>query len=303
MVEPRMLTAPDGARLAWWVRGRGPAMLIHHGLLSSDLHFRHFTPHFQRRFMVIHWDYPGHGASPPPLDPAVVTIGSFADQAHAVLGEAARGAAAVVCGLSMGVQSALEQLRRHPTDVRALVLLCGTAGHPLDRVSRSPLVREVVSRALRVLGGRGGALQAITSRALRSALAREVAYLVGGASRGPLSRELLGELLAHVASVRPEVMVAALGSYLSHDASEVLPRIEVPTLIVAGEHDALVPPAVAEAMHARIRGSSLHIARGRSHVAQLEAPDEVHGVVERFLSQHHLDAVPPGPPGAPRLLN
>jgi pimeloyl-ACP methyl ester carboxylesterase len=190
-----------------------------------------------------------------------------------------------VAGLSFGVQVALEHYRRHPADVRALVLICGTAGHPLDRVSPSAVVRRGVAAAVRGFGRTGPLGRAVLALSARSRLAREVGYLTGGAHRELCPPEVLDDLFAHVAAMDPRVVGAVFASYLEHSAADVLPTVQVPTLIIAGDRDQLTPVPVAQEMHRQIAGSRLVIFPGHTHLVQVERPREVHAAIDEFLAE------------------
>lgn len=92
---------------------------------------------------VVHWHYRGHGRSPLPPPGLAPSIPQFAEDLAAVL-EAARVKSAVVVGHSMGVQLALEFHRLHPDRVRALVLVSGSPGHPLDTFHDTTLLRRAL---------------------------------------------------------------------------------------------------------------------------------------------------------------
>lgn len=278
-------SAVDGEPLRYAVHGAGAGapILVHNGLVSSIGHWRFFVPHFAARHPVVTWDYRGHGGGPAPRDPASCSVARFADDGHAVL-RAAGLAPAVVAGLSFGVQVALEHVRRHPDDVRALVLICGTAGHPFDRVSRSALARRLTAGAARAFGRSGRLGSALLGLSARTPLAREIGYLTGGAHRELCPREVLDDLFAHVAAMDPRVVGAVVAAYLEHSAADLLSDIAVPTLIIAGDRDQLTPLAVAETMHRRIRGSRLVVFPGHSHLVQVERPREVHAAVDEFLA-------------------
>ncbi|HEU5054906.1 MAG TPA: alpha/beta hydrolase, partial [Kofleriaceae bacterium] len=183
-----------------------------------------------------------------------------------------------------GVQVALEHYRRHPADVRALILICGTYGHPLDRVSGSPRLRRAVADAARVFGRSGRLGRALLGLGARTPLTREIAFLSGGAHRELCPREVLDDLFGHVAGMDPRVVGAVIASYLEHSAADVLTEVAVPTLIIAGDRDQLTPLPVAETMHRLIRGSRLVVFPGHSHLVQVEKPREVHAVIESFLA-------------------
>jgi pimeloyl-ACP methyl ester carboxylesterase len=216
-------------------------------------------------------------------------VPQFADDAHAVW-RAAAVEPAIVVGLSFGVQVALEIWRRHREAVRALVLICGTPGHPLDRLSRSGLVRRSAIAILQELAHQPlahGALSLLRSRVGRR-LAREIAYWSGGAQRASCPPEVLDGLFAHVAGLTPSLIAASFAAYLDHDASEALPQIDVPTLIIAGDRDQLTPLAIAERMRREIAGSRLVVFPGHSHLVQVERPHDVHAAIEVFLRDHAL---------------
>ena len=282
-MQARASSLDDGEELRFAVEGSGPPILVHNGLVSSTGHWRFFVPHFADRHAVITWDYRGHGGAPAPSDLATCSVARFASDGHAVL--AASGLApAVVTGLSFGVQVALEHYRRHPADVRALILICGTYGHPLDRVSSSARVRRALADAARVFGRSGRLGQAMLALGARTPLAREIGYLTGGAHRELCPREVLDDLFRHVAGMDPRVVGAVVASYLEHSAADLLSEVAVPTLIIAGDRDQLTPLPIAEKMHRLIRGSRLVVFPGHSHLVQVEKPAEVHAVVEDFLA-------------------
>lgn len=281
----------DGEPLTFTVhgpRGRTP-ILTAHGLVSSDHHWRFFTPHFAAERPVVSWEYRGHGGQPEPRDLAL-SVATFAADAHAVW-RASGAPPAVVVGLSFGVQVALELWRKAPEAVKALVLICGTPGHPLDRLSSSARLRDSAVAAVRRLAARPRATEAVLGLLRRPAglrIARELAYLSGGAHRDSCPAEVLEGLFGHVAGLSPALLSAAIAAYLEHDASDVLPTITVPTLIIAGDRDQLTPVSTSERMQRAIPGSELVVFSGHTHLVQVEKPAEVHATIEAFLRSHRL---------------
>lgn len=263
-------------------------ILTAHGLVSSRQHWCFFTPHFARSREVISWDYRGHGGHA--HDDANVGVETFADDAYEVWSATSRPPAVVV-GLSFGVQVALEIWRRHPDMVKALVLICGTPGHPLDRVSASPALRARTASLFRALGRQrvlAAPLLAFARSPVGVAIAREVTYASGGAKRGACPREVLDDLFQHVGSLDPELIGNVIGAYLEHSAEDALPTIAVPTLVIAGDKDQLTPVETAERMARAIPGSELVVFPGHSHLVQVEIPDQVHATIDRFLRARAL---------------
>jgi pimeloyl-ACP methyl ester carboxylesterase len=288
----RLAYAKDGEALAYRIHGAPGAtpMVTMHGLVSSVSHWSFFTPHYALRRPVVSWEYRGHGGREAPRDRGTVSVAQFAEDAHAVM-RAAELPPSVVTGLSFGVQVALELWRAHRENVRALVLICGTAGHPLDRVSSSPVLRRLIADTVRGVSSQRVIASPVLSF-LRSKmgmrLACELAFASGGAHRDACPAEVLEQLFGHVGGLAPEVIGEIAASYLEHSAWDVLPTIDVPTLIVAGDKDQLTPVATAERMQRAIRGSELVVFAGHTHLVQVEKPAEVHAAIDKFLQRHGL---------------
>src|SRR5204863_5873538 len=65
--------------------------------------------------------------------------------------------------------------------------------------------------------------------------------------------------LEHMAQVDPRLFVDMLAAAGRHTARELLPEVDVPTLIVAGDHDGFTPLPLSEEMHRLIPESELHV--------------------------------------------
>ena len=77
----------------------------------------------------------------------------------------------------------------------------------------------------------------------------------------------------------------AMARASAEDVRDVLPGIDVPTLLVYGDGDVRAPLAIAEALQASIPGSRLVVLPGVGHVCNVEAPDEFNAAVRAFLDE------------------
>ena len=80
-------------------------------------------------------------------------------------------------------------------------------------------------------------------------------------------------------------MRQVISSLLAFDARPWLAEIDVPTLVLAGSADQVVPIAHLRALHQAIRGASLAVIEGAGHVPITDRPDDVTALVQRFLAQ------------------
>jgi pimeloyl-[acyl-carrier protein] methyl ester esterase len=212
-------------------------------------------------------DLPGCGRSP--WWTGATALGSLADALTAEL-----PAAAIWLGWSFGGLVALAAACRHPERVGALVLIATSprflagpdwpGGLPEGWFSR--LEHDVGAdpgRALERFAGWLADRDRGLLRALREAIHRH----------GPPDREGLAAILA---AIRSADLRAEVG------------RIGVPTLIVSGPRDEIVPVAAAEWMAARIPGAEHATLPGAGHVPFLSHPRETLEILHRFLSEKRI---------------
>jgi pimeloyl-ACP methyl ester carboxylesterase len=114
--------------------------------------------------------------------------------------------------------------------------------------------------------------------AMQYALAFEV-------NRALVRREDLRRYFDDLSCVDAGLFMTLLESAAAHDVTDHLPRIDVPTLVVAGERDGFTPVRLSVAMHEAIPGSALLLLPGGTHVGPLEHPDVVGSRVRAFLAE------------------
>ncbi|HYG66818.1 MAG TPA: alpha/beta hydrolase [Anaeromyxobacteraceae bacterium] len=293
----------DGTRLWWSEAGAGaPAVLLLDGIGCAGYVWRRLEPALAERTRVLHAQYRGHGASAAPKDPARVGMDDLVSDVLAVL-DAAGERRAVLVGHSMGVQVALETHRRAPRRVAGLALLCGAPGHPIDTFHDSPVLRLAFPWARAVAESRPELARAFFRNVVPTELALELA-LAFEVNRALAPREDLERYLRDLSNVDPLLFLRMLTSAADQDASDHLPNVRVPTLVVAGERDTFTPMRLSVAMHAAIPGSRLVVVKDGTHVAPLERPDVVDAAVTALVAEVAAKgarrAKPPRPRAAPR---
>jgi 3-oxoadipate enol-lactonase len=79
---------------------------------------------------------------------------------------------------------------------------------------------------------------------------------------------------------------AQVDADITHDASDRLSALRVPTQIIHGELDICIPLRHAHQLHQLIPQSVLHVLPGSGHVVTMECPDEVASLLDTFLREH-----------------
>jgi pimeloyl-ACP methyl ester carboxylesterase len=97
-----------------------------------------------------------------------------------------------------------------------------------------------------------------------------------------MPREAIDDYCAGMQAFHPRGF-RAIAWASAEDVRDVLPRIDVPTLLVYGDRDVRAPLTVARDLRAAISGSRLVVLPDAGHVCNVEAPDEFNAAVRDFL--------------------
>ena len=285
VVRAGTATAPDGAILAWRAEGAGPRALVAcNGIGVSTFFWRRLSQHFAALgpYTFLIWDYRGHGRSPVPDDPASMTVAGCARDLWTVA-DAAGFAQAALLGHSMGTQVIFEAFRQRKDRVRALLPMLGAAGNVFSSFPGG----STLEPALRMLVEVGAANAPMAEHALRAVIKLpgvwEALRALGVIHPDLCPREEFEPYFAHLSRLDLRGYFALARDLLSHDASDLLETIDVPTLVVAGERDLFTPLRRSREMASRIPGAELLVLREGSHAALVEQPELVALTVEKFL--------------------
>jgi 3-oxoadipate enol-lactonase len=245
--------------------GSGPeALLLLHGIGSNSRAFRHQLAGLSDAYAVIAWDAPGYGRSEDPSAP--FSMADLADRAVELLDELQIDTAHVL-GLSMGGVVAQLVTLRHPWRVRSLILAdTNPGGGAVAEPERSARVQQRLD-ALARLGPRGMAEQ-------------RAPHLVSSGA----SADLVAELTSIMAEVRPAGFGAAAKALGATDLTAQLSTIRVPTLVIHGEQDAVVPPETGRRLAAAIPNAKFVLIPNAGHVSNQEQPEAFNAAVRAFIT-------------------
>jgi len=248
-------TTHADARIYWESHGAGDPLLLIMGLGATLEWWQRLMPIFTPRYRTIVFDNRGVGRSDVPAGP--YSIPAMADDAAAVL-DAADVRSAHVFGASMGGMIAQELALRHPDRVRSLILGCTACG---GRES-VPASREVAA-----------ALGARASMSREDAMWAMAPYIFDASTpRERIEEDVRVRLGATVTNEGYFAQLQAIRAWSG--AFDRLGAIAMPTLVVHGETDQLVPPENGRIIAKAIPHAALAMLPRASHIFftdQLEA--------------------------------
>ncbi len=290
------IVARDGTRIAWHDHGghrpragHATPVLLTNGLSTTDNFWRHLVTRLAPEHPLAHWQYRGHRPSDSAqsgdysiathaTDLAAVTE-AFLDATHA------EPRAAVHVAFSMGVTVLLELYRQRPELVSAMVLIAGGASHPYASSSffHVPGARSLVGTALAAARPVVPRMQPLARRIMSSPWLFSAAQRVRALGR-EAPRDDLEHFFRAVGDMDLEAYWKTLESLLHARADDVLPRIDVPVLVIAPESDVMALRADLEALRQGIPGAEWLELPGTSHAVLLEAGDTIAARIDAFLA-------------------
>ncbi|HWO24846.1 MAG TPA: alpha/beta hydrolase [Kofleriaceae bacterium] len=278
----RQVIAADGTRIGYQVRGRGPCVVLANGLGGTHLAFRHLYAALGD-YKTICWDYRGLYTSGPPADPRANTMAHHIDDLMQIL-EAEGVGDFVIAGWSMGVQVALETVRRHKARVKGIFAINGTYGRAFQTVMGSRLIGQIIPMLLRLVRAQA----ALVGRATRRVAGSDA--LIGAMQRvGLISAtadlEIFRAVAAGFQTIDWVIYSDLLARLDEHDAEDVLPTIDVPLTVVTGDRDLMTPPSTAEHIHRAVPHSRLVVIRGGTHYTPVEYPGVLVDELGRLLDR------------------
>jgi pimeloyl-ACP methyl ester carboxylesterase len=239
------------------VRSSGTPVVLVHGWCGDRTYLEPQQAHLSRNRTVVAFDLRGHGQSDPAPD-GRYGIEDFADDVVAVVAERALGAPVVV-GHSMGGLVALECAAR---GVASAAILLAPAPI-LDERGKSYFLRSVDAVAEDVDG------------AWRRRFAERIMLPSDTARRD--------EIIAGMPLTDRLIAAAAMRGMGEYDAATALGRVSVPVLVISAAHPEDLAP-VRTLCPTLVSGQTV----GAGHFNQLEVPEQVNPMIDRFLALAQL---------------
>jgi pimeloyl-ACP methyl ester carboxylesterase len=260
-----VLTADvNGITLAYQDRGSGSPLVLINGFASTmDMWSPPVLAALADHFRIIIFDHRGTGYSSASDDPFSIPL--FASDTLALM-DALGISRAHILGLSMGASVAQEIVLSRPERVDRLILVAGTCGGS-EAVRMAPEIWETLS-------DKSGSGLDLANRMFSVLFTKDWLAAHDPWQYCPEVRETTSE---ESAARQANAFYTWPGSY------DRLPQIRLPTLVVTGTNDVVIPPANAVTLSERIHGARLVQFPGAGHGLMYQCPDEFAKFVRVFL--------------------
>ncbi|AII03801.1 MULTISPECIES: alpha/beta fold hydrolase [Rhodococcus] len=258
-------------------RGEGETLLLVHGMAGSSATWRAVLPQLAQRYRVLAPDLPGHGDSAKPRGD--YSLGAFAAWLRDLLHELGIERVTVI-GQSLGGGVAMQFSYQHPELCDRLVLI-GSGGLGPD-----------VNWTLRLLAAPGSEflLPLVAPAAVRDAGNKVRGWLAAVGIQSVRGDEMWNAYASLSDSDTRQAFLRTLRAVVDHrgQAVSALSRLYLneglPTQLIWGDSDGIIPVAHGYAAHEAIPGSRLAVLDGVGHYPHLEDPAAVVDIIDDFVS-------------------
>jgi proline iminopeptidase len=281
------IDVPDGN--VWYQSvGEGePLLLLHGGPGATSTYFEALMPLCEQGYQVVRYDQLGSGKSNQPDDPSLWTVDHFCKEVD-VVREALGFEKMHLLGQSWGSFLALEYALTFPNRLQTMTLYSGAASTlecfaGMNRL-RAQLPPETIAAMARYEAAEDYDNPAYLA-AVQILLDRHLCRVQPWP--GELTRSMQEIGLSVYNTMWGPNEFTLTGTLASWDRRERLNEIDIPTLVVCGRYDEVVPEC-SETMHAGIRNSRLEIFENSSHLCHMEEPDKFFPLLTGFLKDHPI---------------
>jgi 3-oxoadipate enol-lactonase len=255
----------QGVKIYWEEEGEGEPLVLIMGLASTIDMWHRTKPLVAEKYRTILIENRGVGRSDVPPPP--YTIATMASDVAAVM-DAAGIERARVFGISMGGMIAQEFALNYPERVRSLILGCTNFG--------GKQLKTATPKVLDILKSRGQMSPEEAARAMAPHTYD---------ANTPKERVEEDLQIRMQWFPTPEGYFGQLGAILSWESRHRLRQINVPTLVIHGETDELVPPENGRMIADLIPNAKLLLLPNTSHIFMTDQPEISHKEILNFFDE------------------
>ena len=251
----------NGINISVKQAGTGQDMILIHGIFASKEIMNPLFDYYKNSYHVISYDVRGHGKSD---KPEKFDLDDYADDLNEIINELDLEKP-IAIGLSMGSYIALKTAEKYPTTLSRIVLL-GTRGQ--GEIS-------LMQKAAEENNGNAD----IDLKEMGRLISRRV-YAPDTTPEDVANFYKENRSEVELTNDERKNIYASLSHY---DMVSDADKVQIPVLILVGEHDGINPPEESVKVNEMLPTSKLEIIEGAGHIAYLEKKNEVIDLIDSFI--------------------
>lgn len=262
-----------------------PILVFNYGLVCSNHHWKFQTEFFDKQgFQILIHDYRGHFQSTGSHDVKKITFPQMAKDVHDLCRYLGIDKA-IMLGHSMGVNISLQLAKDYPDLVQGMVLISGTFINVKDIMFDTNLMEFIAPIAMMGLEKYPEMFKKFWTTTGSNPIAKEIVHTTGF-NRAKVSKEFIEIYLNRMGQLGAELFFQLFNEMTKQNITGSLERMHMPTLIMGGHKDGVIPNHLQRALAELIPNSETYFLKTGSHVPQADYPKEVNERIELFIQQN-----------------
>jgi non-heme chloroperoxidase len=262
-----------------------PVLVLNYGLVCSSLHWKFQVDYLDSQgYQVLLHDYRGHFQSTGEQNLEKITFKQMAEDINNLC-QFLGIQKAVMLGHSMGVNVCLQLAKDFPNLVSGLVLISGTFLPVKDVMFDSNLMEFISPWVISAVDKYPNVVKKIWSTMGMNPLVKEIIHGTGF-NKKKVSREFIEIYLNRLGQLGPHLFLQLFSEMTKQNIIVSLDRIQVPTLVMGGHLDNVIPNHLQRTLSSIIPHAESYFLKEGSHVPQADFPEMVNERIDLFIKQH-----------------
>jgi len=261
-----------------------PVLVFNYGLVCSNMHWQYQTNYFdQLGYQILIHDYRGHFQSSGKERIEKITFKQMAKDIAGIC-QSLELKNIVMLGHSMGVNVCLQFAVDFPELVSGLVLVSGTFMPVRDVMFDSNVMEFITPIVSSALDKYPNFINTIWSTAGLNPIIKEIIHTTGF-NRKKVSSEFIEIYLNKIGELGPRLFFQLFQEMTLQNIISHLHKIKVPTLVIGGLKDNVIPNHLQRTLAEIIPSSETYFLKDGSHVPQADFPELINERINLFVHQ------------------
>lgn len=276
--------ALDGTPIYYEVRGQGEPLIFIYGIACLMNHWHNQVEYFSKTHQVILFDIRGHHKSTPVHNMSNFTYEHLAFDIKSLMTHLGLQKAHFI-GHSFGVPYLIKTYEQFPELFYSMTFINGFARNPLKKLFGLDFVEPLFYFIREQHQKYPDLWNNLWKGLIDNPIAFQIAALSGGFNIKLTQFKDIEMYGRGVSRLDLPYFFELFDNLLKFDGTSVLPNIDCPTFVIAGDRDMITPTSYQREMHEKIKGSEFLLIPYGSHCSQLDFPDYVNLKLAEFLNK------------------
>ena len=260
-------------------------LVFNYGLVCNVAHWREQLPYFDSKgYQILTHDYRFHFGSSRDDDISECTFNNITLDMKNLL-DHLNIERSIMIGHSMGVNITLEFAHQYPEMLESMILISGTVLPPQDVMFDSNIVEIIIPYIEFLTKKFPKQFEKIWKNGHKNPIARQIIYR-GGFNIKKVPEEFVQIYMKRIGELPPDIFLQLFSEMKNHQILNFLESIKIPSLIIGGDKDQVIPNYLQHILHDHLKNSEIYILKDGSHVPQADFPENTNERIDHFIKKN-----------------